>query len=121
MCASQPVEATHNKKTTIINRRLCIHFPVPKGPLTREHVTRRIVSSTGALSLDHIPSSMAVIGGGIIGLEMGSVWSRLGAKVTVIEFLDKIVPAMVGAAPWLTFGWNVGGCSICGCSYDQRK
>lgn len=54
----------------------------------------RIVSSTGALSLEKVPEQMAVIGGGYIGLEMGSVWQRLGAKVTVIEFLDKIVPAM---------------------------
>lgn len=55
----------------------------------------RIVSSTGALVLKEIPKSLIVIGGGYIGLEMGSVWARLGAKVTVVEFLDKIVPAMV--------------------------
>ena len=53
-----------------------------------------IVSSTGALTLKEVPKKMVVIGGGIIGLEMGSVWSRLGAEVEVIEFLDKIVPAM---------------------------
>lgn len=51
---------------------------------------KRVVTSTGALSLDKIPESLVVIGGGIIGLEMGSVWSRLGAKVTVVEFLDQI-------------------------------
>lgn len=56
----------------------------------------RIVSSTGALVLKEIPKSLIVIGGGYIGLEMGSVWARLGAKVTVVEFLDKIVPAMDG-------------------------
>ncbi|RFU31975.1 hypothetical protein B7463_g4355, partial [Scytalidium lignicola] len=51
---------------------------------------KRIVTSTGALSLEKVPESMVVIGGGIIGLEMGSVWSRLGAKVTVVEFLGQI-------------------------------
>eukprot|EP00004_Rigifila_ramosa_P012604 TRINITY_DN2738_c0_g1_i2.p1 TRINITY_DN2738_c0_g1~~TRINITY_DN2738_c0_g1_i2.p1 ORF type:complete len:302 (-),score=57.03 TRINITY_DN2738_c0_g1_i2:68-973(-) len=50
----------------------------------------RIVSSTGALALKKVPKRLAVIGGGIIGLELGSVWSRLGAEVTVIEFLDHI-------------------------------
>ena len=54
----------------------------------------KIISSTGALSLKTVPKEMIVIGGGYIGLEMGSVWGRLGSKVTVIEFMDKIVPAM---------------------------
>jgi dihydrolipoamide dehydrogenase len=54
----------------------------------------RILTSTGALALDHVPARLAVIGGGYIGLEMGSVWQRLGAKVTVVEMLDRIVPAM---------------------------
>jgi len=56
----------------------------------------RIVSSTGALTLGVVPKAMAVIGGGVIGLEMASVWQRLGAKVTVIEFLDRILPGMDG-------------------------
>jgi dihydrolipoamide dehydrogenase len=55
-----------------------------------------IVSSTGALELAKVPGRMAVIGGGYIGLEMASVWQRLGAKVTVIEFLDRILPGMDG-------------------------
>src|SRR5437764_777333 len=55
---------------------------------------QRIVSSTGALALDRVPERMAVIGGGYIGLELGSVWSRLGAKVTVVEFLDRVLPNM---------------------------
>ena len=55
---------------------------------------KRIVSSTGALSLDKIPSSLLVVGAGVIGLELGSVWRRLGAKVTVVEFLDRILPGM---------------------------
>ncbi len=55
---------------------------------------KRIVSSTGALSLGKVPKHLVVVGGGYIGLEMGSVWRRLGAEVTVVEFLDRIVPAM---------------------------
>ena len=55
---------------------------------------RRIVSSTGALSLDRVPRRLAVIGGGYIGLELGSVWQRLGAEVTIVEMLDHIVPNM---------------------------
>jgi len=55
---------------------------------------RRIVSSTGALSLERVPERLIVIGGGYIGLELGSVWARLGAKVTVVEMLDHIVPNM---------------------------
>lgn len=55
---------------------------------------KKIVSSTGALELTKVPKSMVVIGGGVIGLEMGAVWSRLGTKVTVVEFLDRILPGM---------------------------
>ncbi|HEY7609773.1 MAG TPA: dihydrolipoyl dehydrogenase [Alphaproteobacteria bacterium] len=57
---------------------------------------KRIVSSTGALELAAVPKTMVVIGAGYIGLEMGSVWSRLGAKVTVVEFLERITPGMDG-------------------------
>ena len=53
-----------------------------------------IISSTGALSLEKVPNKMVVVGGGYIGLEMGSVWSRLGAEVHVVEFLDHITPGM---------------------------
>ena len=53
-----------------------------------------IVSSTGALKLDKVPKKMVVVGGGYIGLEMGSVWSKLGAEVQVVEFLDHITPGM---------------------------
>ena len=53
-----------------------------------------IISSTGALSLKSVPKKMVVVGGGYIGLEMGSVWSRLGAEVHVVEFLDHITPGM---------------------------
>jgi dihydrolipoamide dehydrogenase len=55
---------------------------------------KRIVTSTGALELDKVPGHMVVIGGGVIGLELGSVWRRLGAEVTVIEFLDRITPGL---------------------------
>ena len=54
----------------------------------------RILSSTGALSIPKLPNKMIVVGGGYIGLEMGSVWSRLGTEVTVVEFLDHITPGM---------------------------
>lgn len=54
----------------------------------------RIVDSTGALSLPEVPKHLVVIGAGIIGLELGSVWRRLGAKVTVVEYLDRITPGM---------------------------
>ncbi len=57
---------------------------------------RRIVTSTGALELDAVPKHLAIIGGGYIGLELGSVWHRLGAEVTVIEYLDRLVPGMDG-------------------------
>ncbi len=57
---------------------------------------KRIVSSTGALSLDQVPSRLLIVGAGVIGLELGSVWHRLGAKVTVVEFLDRILPGMDG-------------------------
>ena len=57
---------------------------------------KKIVSSTGALTLAEVPKSMVLVGGGVIGLEMGSVWQRLGAKVTVVEFLDRIMPGMDG-------------------------
>jgi dihydrolipoamide dehydrogenase len=55
---------------------------------------KRIVDSTGALSLPEIPKTLIVIGAGVIGLELGSVWRRLGAQVTVVEFLDRIVPGV---------------------------
>ena len=55
---------------------------------------KQIVTSTGALELEQVPGHLVVIGGGVIGLELGSVWRRLGAEVTVIEFLDRIVPGM---------------------------
>jgi dihydrolipoamide dehydrogenase len=55
-----------------------------------------IISSTGGLALEKVPATMVVVGGGVIGLELGSVWSRLGAKVTVVEYLDTILGGMDG-------------------------
>jgi dihydrolipoamide dehydrogenase len=57
---------------------------------------KRVVSSTGALDFEQVPGHLVVVGGGVIGLELGSVWRRLGAKVTVVEFLDRIIPGMDG-------------------------
>jgi len=57
---------------------------------------KRIVSSTGALSLDRVPGKLLVVGAGVIGLELGSVWRRLGADIIVVEFLDRILPGMDG-------------------------
>ena len=66
----------------------------PLPPVPVDNAGGKIVDSTGALEISKVPEKMAVIGGGVIGLEMGSVWSRLGADVTVIEFLDRICPSM---------------------------
>ncbi|PTB84386.1 dihydrolipoyl dehydrogenase, partial [Pseudidiomarina aestuarii] len=57
---------------------------------------KNIVSSTGGLVLPKVPKKMVVIGAGVIGLELGSVWRRLGSEVTVIEYLDRILPGMDG-------------------------
>jgi dihydrolipoamide dehydrogenase len=66
--------------------------PLPGVEIDQE----RIVDSTGALELAGVPGHLVVIGGGVIGLELGSVWKRLGAKVTVVEYLDQILPGMDG-------------------------
>ena len=66
--------------------------PLPGVTIDQE----RIVDSTGALELPQVPKRMVVIGGGVIGLELGSVWRRLGAQVTVVEFLDQILPGFDG-------------------------
>ncbi|MGE3290703.1 MAG: dihydrolipoyl dehydrogenase [Geminicoccaceae bacterium] len=67
-------------------------MPLPGVTIDEE----RIVSSTGALDLEEVPGHLLVVGAGYIGLEMGTVWRRLGAKVTVVEFLDRITPGMDG-------------------------
>ena len=67
-------------------------MPLPGVTIDEE----RIVSSTGALDLKEVPKHLLVVGAGVIGLELGTVWRRLGAKVTVVEFLDRITPGMDG-------------------------
>ena len=59
-------------------------------PLPVDNEKERIIDSTGALKLSKVPNRLIVVGGGVIGLELGSVWRRLGAKVEVVEFLDHI-------------------------------
>jgi len=66
----------------------------PLPPVPVDNAAGKIVDSTGALEIASIPQTMAVVGGGVIGLEMGSVWSRLGTDVTVIEFMDRLCPSM---------------------------
>ncbi len=68
----------------------------PLPGVTVDNASQVIVDSTGALELAKVPGHMVVIGGGVIGLELGSVWKRLGAKVTVVEYLDMILPGMDG-------------------------
>lgn len=82
-------EKTYKAKNTVIATG-----SVPASLPFLEIDEERIVSSTGALSLKEIPKKLVVIGAGVIGLEMGSVWKRLGAEVTVIEYLDHITPGM---------------------------
>lgn len=66
--------------------------PLPTAVVDND--AQKIVDSTGALKLSKVPDNLVVIGGGVIGLEMGSVWARLGSKVTVVEFLDSITPTL---------------------------
>jgi dihydrolipoamide dehydrogenase len=80
---------------TLTTRNVLIATGSESSPLPGVEIDeRRIVSSSGALSLESVPRKLVVIGAGVIGLELGSVWSRLGAEVTVIEFLDHILPGM---------------------------
>ncbi len=89
------VKPESGKATTLKTERVLIATGSESMPLPGVEVDeKKIVTSTGALSLTKVPKHLVVIGGGYIGLEMGSVWARLGAKVTVVEFLDRIVPAM---------------------------
>jgi len=65
-------------------------------PCPVDNAGGKIVDSTGALALSTVPGHLVVVGGGVIGLEMGSVWRRLGSKITVVEYLDRIVPGVDG-------------------------
>ncbi|KAI5857284.1 dihydrolipoyl dehydrogenase mitochondrial precursor [Durotheca rogersii] len=85
------VQLNDGGETSVVGKNILIATGSEATPFPGLDVDeKRVVTSTGALSLEKIPEKMIVIGGGIIGLEMGSVWSRLGAKVTVVEFLDQI-------------------------------
>ena len=89
------VTAADGAKTMLDARAIVIATGSRSAPLAGVQVDqRRIVDSTGALELPEVPGSLIVIGAGIIGLELGSVWRRLGAKVTVVEFLDRITPGL---------------------------
>ncbi len=82
---------------TLTTRNILIATGSEPSPLAGVEIDeKRIVSSTGALSLESVPERLVVIGAGVIGLELGSVWSRLGSAVTVIEYLDHILPGMDG-------------------------
>ena len=89
------VYESNNKRTNIKSKNIVIATGSAVSSLPGIEINEKnIVSSTGALSFDKVPNKLAVIGGGYIGLEMGSVWSRLGSDVTVIEYLDFITPGM---------------------------
>ena len=89
------VYESNNKRTNIKSKNIVIATGSTVASLPGIEINEKnIVSSTGALSFDKVPPKLAVIGGGYIGLEMGSVWSRLGSDVTVIEYLDFITPGM---------------------------
>ena len=86
---------SEGKETTILSDKTIISTgSEPTSIPGIEFDEEKIISSTGALSLSKLPKKMVVVGGGYIGLEMGSVWSRLGTQVEVIEFLDHITPGM---------------------------
>ena len=85
----------NNKKTNYKSKNIVIATGSAVSSLPGIKIDEKnIISSTGALSLNNVPKKLAIIGGGYIGLEMGSVWSRLGSEVTVIEYLDYITPGM---------------------------
>ncbi len=85
----------NEKKTTYKSKNIVIATgSLPTSLPGVEIDEKNVISSTGALSLEKIPNNLIVIGGGYIGLEMGSVWARLCSQVTVIEYLDHIIPGM---------------------------
>jgi dihydrolipoamide dehydrogenase len=88
------VESDDGKRTLKAKNVLLAPGSVPVELPFMKFDGKNIIDSTGALSLDKVPEHLVVIGGGYIGLEMGSVWRRLGAKVTVLEMLDAIMPGM---------------------------
>jgi dihydrolipoamide dehydrogenase len=93
--APDTVEVSDPASVTLKTKKILIATGSESAPLPGVDIDEeRIVTSTGALILSKVPEHLVVVGGGYIGLEMGSVWGRLGARITVVEFLDRIVPAM---------------------------
>ncbi len=91
------IVAQGKKKETYETKNILIATGSDSAPLLGVEVDeKQVVTSTGALSLPKIPKHLVVIGGGVIGLELGSVWARFGAKVTVVEYLDRILPTNDG-------------------------
>jgi dihydrolipoamide dehydrogenase len=89
------VKAADGKTETIVTRSIVIATGSDVARLKGITIDeKRIVSSTGALALPKVPAKLLVVGAGVIGLELGSVWRRLGAQVLVVEFLDRILPGM---------------------------
>lgn len=91
------ITAKDGKESTITTEKVIIATgskptPLPFAPFDK----KRIISSTEALELKEVPKHLIVIGGGVIGMELGSVYARIGAKVTVVEFLDSLIPTMDG-------------------------
>ena len=97
--ATQITETKNDGSTELLDSKYTIIATGSK-PSTLPFITldkERIITSTEALELKEIPKHLIVIGGGVIGLELGSVYKRLGSEVTVVEFMDKIIPTMDGA------------------------
>ncbi|MBI1393514.1 MAG: dihydrolipoyl dehydrogenase [Alphaproteobacteria bacterium] len=91
------VTAADGSTTELETRNIVIATGSEVTPLPGVEIDeKRIISSTGALDIPEVPGHLVIVGGGVIGLELGSVWRRLGAKVTVVEFLDRILPTMDG-------------------------
>ncbi|MBX9707025.1 MAG: dihydrolipoyl dehydrogenase, partial [Caulobacteraceae bacterium] len=89
------VEAADGSRTTLKARDIVIATGSEPTPLPGvDFVPGKVIDSTGALSLPEVPRKLIVVGAGIIGLELGSVWRRLGAEVTVVEYLPRITPGM---------------------------
>ena len=91
------VTAEDGKAQEIETRNIVIATGSESAPLPGVAIDEKtVVTSTGALEIGAVPKELVVVGAGVIGLEIGSVWARLGAKVTVVEFLDRILPGMDG-------------------------
>jgi dihydrolipoamide dehydrogenase len=91
------VKSSDGKETKVVTEKVIIATGSKPTPLPfAAFDKKRIISSTEALTLTEVPAHLIVIGGGVIGMELGSVYARLGSKVTVVEFLDSLIPTMDG-------------------------